>query len=195
MTAVEGKSRENATLIAPCVTCGLGRGIVGLNECETCPQGKYSDHIGSTACAPCPEGTFSGNTGATSKIACKPCEAGKGNDLGSTSEASCTVCGASYYSTAGSRCTKCPVGKRISDPDGFGAGTSADLHDSEDDCVEGTPTFYPPDQQNFYDIISVYGNNKLIGQANVILPLGTFTCGVCNDIDNMYQVRTCRAAS
>ncbi|GMH64273.1 hypothetical protein TrST_g3628 [Triparma strigata] len=42
--------------------------------------------------------------------------------------------------SAGQACTACPTGKHISDPGTYpGLGTSADLHDSEDDCVAGNP--------------------------------------------------------
>ncbi|GMH49832.1 hypothetical protein TrVE_jg302 [Triparma verrucosa] len=139
----------------PCTLCPAGRysDTTGATSCSDCDAGKFSDEgepscascqagtyvsettVSLSTCTSCPPGKFSGTAGATS---CSECEAGKYTNQGATA---CVICSYNTFSgSAGQACIACPTGKHISDPGTYpGLGTSADLHDSEDDCVAGNP--------------------------------------------------------
>ena len=88
-TVAEASGTDSAAFSRVCASCTLGSGSVSETECETCPEGKYSDVDGVGLCTGCEAGRYSRTTGATSSDFCLECEAGKYSPEGSSSETTC----------------------------------------------------------------------------------------------------------
>ena len=84
--------------------------------CDLCSTpGQFSSVDNAYArCQVCPAGKFSDKSGAANILmpgTCQGCPAGTSNVPGSTSISSCVACSAGLFSTIGSACQNCPLGK------------------------------------------------------------------------------------
>lgn len=130
-----------------CINCAAGYYAPheGMSRCLKCPMGQYgaADRTSTATCDNCPDGTFSNEIGSTDASACTPCtkgyysetgepcqECGVGTYQDETAQGACKNCPAGTYlnSTGGtdsSNCTKCAVGT-FSDTVGSSACTPCD---------------------------------------------------------------------
>ncbi|GMH57924.1 hypothetical protein TrST_g5907 [Triparma strigata] len=87
-----------------------------VNDCVTCPAGKYQDNEGQTVCKLCPSGTYAPSAAS-----------------GFKSISECTVCPSGKYSETsnnGLSCSDCPTGKSLADN-----GSNRALHSSSSKCT------------------------------------------------------------
>ena len=102
-----GKYSDNADGSSPstCQDCseGLyqtGTGMMSPMDCELCPSGTFSVHIGASSCTLCEAGTFSTAMGSVSALSCTGiCSSGSFSIAGART---CTPCEAGTYSTGDS---------------------------------------------------------------------------------------------
>lgn len=78
--------------------CSLGTYKNG-ESCEICPEGSYTDKLGSIECVPCPPGRYGRIKGASSQNMCYPCNEGFFNR--EEGQSSCLSCPDNKY---------CPIG-------------------------------------------------------------------------------------
>ncbi|GMH78102.1 hypothetical protein TrLO_g3938, partial [Triparma laevis f. longispina] len=130
---------------ADCLICAAGKYTEGEGSalCLSCAKGKFltddagaaSAHISEASCLTCATGHYSGVAHAS----CTACAAGKRLIDAATADESvaCSICGSGRFSQveAMADCEACKAGTYLS-ASGSAAGetSSADLHDSADDC-------------------------------------------------------------
>jgi hypothetical protein len=93
---------------APCAagTCGSSE---NLQNCMTCPTGKYQTFIGQTSCVACAAGKIAGSGAVSSPAHCKACDAGQFQSR--DGQTTCDQCAAGFYSASNApSCTRCGLG-------------------------------------------------------------------------------------
>jgi hypothetical protein len=123
-------------------TCSKGSYFID-GECVACPEGSYSDEMGSTQCKLCDKGYYSDTRGADSESFCKPCPYGTFNK-----------------STGQSKCLDCPY------------DSSCSLYDDkkleEEYSIQETNSIQPSLYESNEDLISEYSN-----YFNIILSINS----------------------
>lgn len=112
----EGKTTRTSgsTSINQCLSvCDFGSfGSFGLEPCQACPLGTFSNNSASSFCWKCPAGFSTATSGQSSEISCKKlCPAGtkSGTENGLAPCATCQI--GSFAPVAGvTACTMCPNG-------------------------------------------------------------------------------------
>lgn len=121
--------------------CPVGTFVTNQNVCQDCLVAGYYCPAGATQSETtfaCPAGKYSKTPGIYSEEQCILCPIGKFSNVPATIE-DCNICGANTYqdTTGQVKCKGCPDEKVIHD------ATSAEKHDSEDDCQINVPTCLP----------------------------------------------------
>jgi len=85
-----------------CRTCEPGTyANTSLQQCISCPSGKFSELAGQTSCDRCPAGTYSETFGASNASSCLACSTGKASSVqGADSASLCIECLAGYFASS-----------------------------------------------------------------------------------------------
>ena len=118
--------------------CPAGTFVTNQNECQECRVTGYYCPAGATQSETtfaCPAGKYSVTAGIHTEAQCIECSVGKYSNVPAATE-DCNICGANTYqdSIGQTKCKGCPDEKVIHD------ATSAEKHDSVDDCKINVPT-------------------------------------------------------
>ena len=155
--------------------CPAGTFVTNQNTCQDCSVAGYYCPEGATQSETtfsCPVGRYSASAGIHSKKQCVECPVGRYSNVPATTE-NCNICGSNTYQdvVGQTKCKGCPNEKIIHD------ATSADKHDSVDDCEINVPTCSSNEYLGNNTCQSCSESYMCDGNSKEICPAGHFCIG------------------
>lgn len=155
--------------------CAAGKYVTNLNTCQECRVAGYYCPTGAThseTAFACPAGKFSTVPGIHSEDQCTTCGVGRYSSVPAATE-NCNICGANTYQdvVGQTKCKGCPNEKVIHDT------TSADKHDSVNDCKINVPTCFSTEYLENNTCRSCVQRYFCDGNSKIVCPSGHYCMG------------------